>query len=214
MFKTNNQNFITLYNVNYYDKEAGVFYITPKTEPKVFKTEKELIEFLANHVETFGYMDSEKWYCEFFKRQNLTGTDQSFFDFGQGFYFLNNYLFLDSYQRVIDVRYYKEDVYNLVYARLSNLVESKSKYLRTRRFQNYKRRQHHTSHSCTLYRSDVRYFRTLRLAMIPEYQEYIPPKDKELFSAWRDDFWTRGECGWKSQTKFRHQWERNANRKK
>lgn len=182
---------------------------------KIFYSEKELILFLADSINTHGYMDSNRWESEYFDNQNIVGSDLKTYVYttiqeGKLIkvpeYSYRLYHFYNSSGKVIDVRNYKKKIFKLVYARLVGLVNEK---YTQKRYSKKKIGKTPTSHTCWLARKDVRYMRTARVASIPEYAEYIPADEKKLKTKWYDDFWGRGECSWKRQFKCKHQWEKH-----
>lgn len=201
------------------DKTTGSHYWQLRRR---FENKKELIEFLANSVDTNGYADVNRWSSEYFKLINVTGEDTHVNDYttftrdSRGFRLfvcnreetLRPYYFMDSHERTIDVRKFKNEVFAFVHARLSGLVPEK-KY-----FYDYGHRYRRgpKSHHAYYHHSNSHFYRRFLNTHTEEYEDdniYVKfspkPKDIEAKYKWSDDFWRRGECGWKTH-KHKKQW--------
>lgn len=196
--------------MNDFDCQNKVVYISRPI--RTFYSEKALISFLADNVKTHGYMDSARWELEYFDNLNIAGSDLKAYIYTTikdgnlvtiPKYSYRLYYFYNSSGKVIDIRNYKNKVFRLVYARLSNLVNENNNFKRK------KDRNSPISHTCCSCRKKVKYIRTARLASIPEYAEYIPADEKKLKMKYYDDFWSRKDCSWKRQFKCKHQWEKH-----
>jgi len=203
MYTINYQKKFYLAIVDSFDENTNSFIVTKPIQ--VFQSQQELVYFLASKVKIYHYKDSTRWTCEYFELQNLTGTDThriySWWNNKQESYqILNPYYFFDENNNTVDVRNFKEDVFALIYADLSNLLP-----VQTYQHKKYNRRKKHTM---TKFRH-ARIYRTARFASIKEYSEYIPSDEKHLKNCYYDDFYSRKSCGWKDQTKCRHQWEKH-----
>lgn len=195
-----------------------------------FSDKHSLISFLADSVVTNNYDDSSRWHSDYFDKINVTENDTYHWDtvsltntvYGLRYYKVNHhhslrpYLFtLEDGATIVDVRNFKEEVFALVYARLNGMFPEKGygwdnswKHRRTK------------SHTCIYYHNNSHFHRTLRNSYVEEYEDEagnivkFTPKPKELVAKykWRDDYWSKGECGWKTH-KNKHQWEHNLKNK-
>ena len=125
MYTINYQKKFYLAIVDSFDENTNSFIVTKPIQ--VFQSQEELVYFLASKVKIYHYKDSTRWTCEYFELQNLTGTDThriySWWNNKQESYqILNPYYFFDENNNTVDVRNFKEDVFALIYADLSNLL--------------------------------------------------------------------------------------------
>jgi hypothetical protein len=212
MYINNPNTKITLTTIEGFDKETNTYYRKKYAYDRVFNNEKELIEFLAENTKTNDSMDMARWDNPYIDRQNLCGTDVEYYrnEYGDvtNIQYKEYWFWTDDY-KTIDVRVYKDKVYQRVYARLANLLPQKERI----RYHYFSRP---TSHTRGRYRSHVHYANYLRNNYAFEYEDentyykYQPKReDYEHNTYWADDFGTKVECGWKSH-KYRKQWEHNV----
>lgn len=139
-------------------------------------------------------------------------------------YTIKQFLFYDNNYRIIDVREYKELVFKRFKINLNNYNYKKRKdnfqtgetYLRNSWYckKPYKFRRgpvpgiHKRKYGH--YYKHPRIKQKLILASIPEYKEYIRPKEYETKSYWCDDYGPRHfDKSWKTNKKVKHQWQKN-----
>lgn len=194
-----------------------------------FPDKSSLISFLADHVSTHDYEDSSRWTCEYFNDINVTEEDTYIWEefkwrtdrFGHRVPHFTSHRGLRPYHfetdkgASVDVRNFKDEVFARVHARQAGLISEKRYYHNWRR-----NRQGMAYHHCCHYRTNSHLYTRLLNTHTEEYEDenihvkFKPKaKDTEAKFMWRDDFWRKGECGWKTH-KHKHQWEHNIYRKK
>ena len=215
-----------LSQIDYYDFGTGDIYI--KGNLRTFDSLNSLIDFLAYYVEEID----GQYYNRYIDEINVTGRDiltvlntKEVLDTNSGQYieikhkeeYLRPYYYWRSDGASIDVRKYMPEILKRYKAWKHNLIklhpETHNKW-RTK-----KRGKGNIHHTTTLWRKPkvANCFRREYELVYEDdkiYYKYRPdPEFIHLKSRWRDDFLSRGECGWKTH-KHRHQWEHRIFRKK
>lgn len=193
-----------------------------------YPSKEALINSIADSVNTHGSDLAHRWTSEYFDEINVTGQDTytwetfhwktdrfghrvPFFETHHG---LRPYLFCTEDGANVDVRNFKDEIFARVRAKQAKLLpETAYPHIPWRR-------RSPKSHTCIHYRSDSQLYTRFRNSFVEEYEDddiYVKfaPKSKDIEAKykWRDDFWTRGECNWKSH-RHQHQWEHRLYRKK
>jgi hypothetical protein len=207
-------------------KSNNMIYLQLK---RTFSDKNSLISFLADSVCTYGYNDSARWTCPYFNEINVTGNDYFISEVWSSYKdelgiivpniktykHLRPYYFETDNGKTVDVRNFKDEVYARVYAKQAKLIpEPHYTYKYKGRY------QRPTSHTCLLFHTNSHFYRRLKQTHNEEYKDeniYVKfkpkAKDVEAKCKWYDDFWSKGESGWKTH-KHRHQWEHKLYRKK
>lgn len=192
-----------------------IFDCCKKVYIKEFDSEDVLIEFLAKDF--YLYLNGD-FYSEYFYNLNMNGNDiavASFFFDERYDYKLRPYIFLDSDDRIIDIRDYKEEIVKRVKDRINkeNLTKKEKDFCYNDVLYNqhgrfcyrvgpvpnafYYRRYHGIRHPKTI--------NEIRQNFIPEYKSFIRPKRKNIPTAW-DNIPRIPQKSWKKQSKKRKQW--------
>lgn len=184
----------------------------------------ELIEMLANGIETNGYDDSSRWTNTYFEDINLgndytktTTISYTKHDDSYTKEYISDititqkkYLFFDGLNRTIDVRLFEDDI-------IKFFVKNHNQSSNHRLFTKYKRwynRQGRASHAGTWYHhkhlNNRKKIRTLD-SMFKNDEEFKDYHFKRLedtenpYPCWYDDACRRVEGNWKSQYKVNKQ---------
>lgn len=206
------------------DKTGSLYWEFTKEYPN----KEALVDSLSHAVNAHGYDDSSRWTCKYFNEINVTGQDAYTWEtfeyrtdrFGHrvphftSHHSLRPYYFCTESGASVDVRNFKDEIFARVHARRASLLP-KEVYS----YKPYHRR-YPKSHHCTHYHGKSHFYTRLRNTYVEEYEDdniYVSfkPKAKDIEAKWKwyDDFWGRGECGWKTH-KHKYQWEHKIYRKK
>lgn len=193
-----------------------------------YPNKNALIDYLSHSVKTHGYDDPSRWTCRYFDEINVTESDFYTWEtitwitspWGTRLPRVNEYRDLRPYHfetengKSVDVRNFKDEIFARVHARRANLLPKEA--------YSYKpwHRKYPKSHHCTHWHGNGHLYTRFRNTHVEEYEDEnisvkFKPKAKDLEAKWkwRCDFWSHGECGWKTH-RHKHQWEHKLYRKK
>jgi len=184
---------------------------------KKFKNEEELITYLAScfHYKYYFWDAEGKPYKpqlvnSIEHRFNYTGKDTGS-DFNHGNYF-RDIMIIDADNRIIDPRRYLDNAT----AKFHERTRSKRSCWYVPCLKNHRYRKdpvpYTGCHHGSLGRRVKTWFRSYRQDRIPEYEPYIRKKAR-VPNTWDSEPFHHFEKSWKHQTKYRHQWEKNLNKK-
>lgn len=180
------------------------------------------LRHLASVVTFRLQKQTSSWIFREDKNINVTGKDKTVitnFDYFKGedghFHlyiksvesYLKSTLYYDGNYRTIDVRNYKNEVIQYIYA--TNGCHYSSNFYNRHRLQHRRKRFHSGTHAHNKCR---RCKRVLKFSSIPEYKIFVKGKDKQLpygYEAY--ETFRRVSCSWKDQSKSRKQWGKHHN---
>lgn len=191
----------------FYKLNNGVFELE-----RTFKNFYELIRFLAFSQNGEKYIKDKKicYNNKYLDKLNLNFNDVfNFIDFnGDMYQIIRPYVFFDSNFKIIDIRYFYEDI---IKEREQILKERKNYY--QRKYQHITFRQDPIPYTGK-YRGfsyrNVKYKRLIKDFKNPENKKYVRKKKYyDILEPYFDFPYQNISKSWKDQTKNRHQWEKN-----
>lgn len=210
-----------MYNI--YNK-SNIFYLYDFFKNKTYfiGNKLDLLKILAKAFKIFDYNDSETWFNEYLDDINM-GKDFSNYrkislstDNNGNSFFLEKiiienkrYLFFDGFDRIIDIRIYKDDA-------IKCLKNDKIEY---KYIPKYKKRQYRKIHSgnCKNHKGTNCLRQLKKLNSMFEFDEELKSfhfkklGDSFISYPWYDDRIRRVESNWKSQYKTNKQYHIHKN---
>lgn len=198
-----------------------------------FYSEEELIAFIAKWYHHDFWLDDSYNSCHGYKNNFIS---QCTCDIKE----LKNkpFILFDNFDRIINIHDFEKDalsLYHSLEAEHKNNLYNLSNYLWMRRRKNIRKHKNFKYKNISKERSNYIYRQTpvpytrkirggshwsgphtvklFRMYATPEYKRFNRGSKKEIPSWW-DDRTRTVQKSWKEQSKVKHQWEKNLNRRK
>lgn len=181
---------------------------------QTFNDKNELIDYLAQKINTYGYYDPERWYCSFLHAINHSYKDKDvdlMLSVDSMPRIIKPYVFLDAYDKLVNIKDYWPDIIKYVHYKAAHPVNPDKQERRNKHAYRKKQAarawatQHTKSHTYIRSHYSNRY-------QIPglnddEYKEFCKPRYTQN-TPWDAEYTTHGSAGWKNK-KARYQWQKH-----